>query len=58
LHADLVGGSVIDVKGPSTPANIDAERFPRERLLEDALAQVAGEEKTVRAIRPKRSEEP
>jgi hypothetical protein len=53
-----VGGAVIDAQGPGAPADIDAERLPGEGLLEDPLAQIAGEKKAVRPARPERGEKP
>src|SRR5208282_3305611 len=44
LHADLMRRPVIHTQGSGAPANIDPERFPRERLLKDALTEVAGKE--------------
>lgn len=37
LGADLVGGAIVDPQCVGASANVDAERFPREGLLEDAL---------------------
>ena len=51
LRADLVRGAVVDAQGARAAADVDAERLPGERLLEDALAEVAGEEEGVRAVR-------
>ena len=47
---------VVDSQRGRTPPNIDAERFPGERLLKDPLAQVACEEEAVRAARPESRE--
>ena len=58
LHADLVGGAVVDAQGARAAANIHAERLPRERLLEDALAEVAGEEERVGAASAQGGKEP
>jgi len=49
---------VIHVEIPRTSTNIDTEGAPREWLLEDALAKVAGEEKTVRLIASECCEKP
>ncbi len=55
LHADLVGGAVVDAQGAGAAADVHAEGLPGERLLEDALAEVAGEEQRVGPIvRPAR----
>ncbi len=40
-------GSIVDFQGGGAPADVDAERLPGERLLEDALAEIAGEEEAV-----------
>jgi len=60
--SDTFGGLIIDVI--SAPGRcrrfdrcIDAERFPRERLLKNPLTQVACEKETIRAARPESSEE-
>lgn len=58
LHADLVGRPVVDPQGPGAPPDIDAQRLPGEGLLEDSLAQVAGEEQAVRLSGPEGGEEP
>ena len=51
LRADLVRGAVVDAQGARAAADVDAERLPGERLLEDALAEVAGEEEARWAVR-------
>ena len=51
LHADLVGGAVVDAQGARAAADVHAEGLPGERLLEDALPEVAGEEERVGPIR-------
>ena len=56
--ADLVRRPVVDVQVPRPTADVDAERPPGERLLEDALPEVAGKEQRVRAILGERGEEP
>ncbi len=56
LHPDLVGGAVIDMQRARAAADIDAERLPGKGLLEDALAQVAGEEQAVGALAAQRGE--
>jgi hypothetical protein len=58
LHADLVGRPVVDPQGPGAPPDIDAQRLPGKGLLEDPLAQVAGEEQAVRLSGPEGGEEP
>ena len=45
-------GAVVDAQGSGAAADVDAEGLPGERLLEDPLAEVAGEKEAVRAIRP------
>src|SRR5579884_3033895 len=47
LRSYLMRGTVIDVERPRPSADIDSQRFPRERLLEDTLAQVANEKQAV-----------
>jgi hypothetical protein len=47
MRADLMGGTIIDTQGARPAPDIDAEGLPREGLLEDALAQVAGKEKGI-----------
>ena len=47
LAADLVRGAVVDTQGARSSAHVDAERQPREGRLEDALAEVAGEEQSL-----------
>src|ERR1035441_633712 len=49
---DLVRRPVVDAQHRRTPPNIDAQRFPGERLLKNPLAQVACEEEAIRAARP------
>jgi hypothetical protein len=44
--------SVVDPKRRGTSANFNAERFPREQGLEDALAEVTSEEQRIRPIAP------
>jgi hypothetical protein len=44
LHADLVGRAVIDSQRAGPTANVHPQRLPRERLLENSLSKVAGEE--------------
>jgi hypothetical protein len=44
LLADLVRRAVVDAQGAGAPANVHAEGFPGEWLLEDALAKVTGKE--------------
>ena len=58
LAADLVGGPVVDAQRARATADVDAERLPRERLLEDALPEVAGEEQRVGPAAAKGGEEP
>ncbi len=47
LTTDLVGGSVVDAEDVGAAADVNAERFPGKGGLEDALAEVAGEEEAV-----------
>lgn len=47
LLADLVRNPVVDAQRARTAAHIDVQRFPRERLLEDTLVQVAGKGKCI-----------
>ena len=57
LHADLVGGAIVDAQRAGSAANIHAKGFPGERLLEDALAEVAGEKQAFGRSAPERGEE-
>ena len=57
LLADLVRRAVVDAQGARAAADVHAERLPRERLLEDALAEVAGEEQRVGPSAAERGEE-
>ena len=57
LHPDLVRRSVVDPQRPRPAADIHAEGLPRERLLEDALPEVAGEEQRVLRRRRRAREE-
>src|SRR3954467_653090 len=54
----LMRGTVIDPQHLRSTAYIDAERTPGERLLEDALTEIAGEEKAVGTPCAKRGEKP
>jgi hypothetical protein len=47
MGADLVRRAVINAQSVGTAANIDAERFPGEGLLEYPLAEIAGQEHPV-----------
>ena len=58
LRADLVRGAIVDAQSARAAANIDAERLPRERLLEDALAEVAGKEQRIGTAAAQRGQEP
>ena len=55
LLPDLVRGAVVDAQRARAAADVDAERLPGERLLEDALAEVAGEEQARSAGLPPRA---
>ena len=50
LHADLVGGAVIDAQGFGAATHIHAQRLPGEGLLEDALTQVSGKEQAIGTV--------
>jgi len=52
-----VGRAVVDAQRRRATADIDAQRFPGKRLLEDPLADVACEEERVRTPRTERREE-
>src|SRR6516225_8658565 len=58
LRANLVRRAVVDAERMRSAADINAEREPRERLLKDALSEIAGKEQAVRAVRSERREEP
>ena len=47
LRTNLMRGPVIHPQRARSSANVDAELLPREGLLEDALAEIAGEEEAV-----------
>ena len=53
-----MGGAVVDAQGARAAANVHAQRFPGEGLLEDPLAEVAGEEQGVGTIPAQGGEEP
>ena len=53
LAANLVRGAVVDAQGARPAAHVDAEREPGERRLEDALAEVAGEEQSLFRLTPR-----
>ena len=44
-----MGGAVVDPQGERSPADVDPQGAPGERRLEDPLAEVTGEEQSVRA---------
>ena len=46
------------MKRPRPAANIDSKRLPRKRLLENALAQVAGKEQAIGRFRAQRGKKP
>jgi hypothetical protein len=48
-----VRSPVIDPQRRGPAADVDAKRLPRKRLLEDALAEVAGEEQAAGTAAPK-----
>src|SRR5579883_1334752 len=54
----LVRGPVVDTQGEGSPAHVEAERLPGERLLENALAEIAGKEEAFRPAAGQRGEEP
>ena len=58
LRADLMGSAIIDAQGARASADIDAQSLPRERLLEDALPEIAGEKERVGATSPQGGKEP
>src|SRR5262245_8603229 len=58
LSADLVGGSVINAQRARASSDVHAEGFPRERLLEDTLAQVASEKEGIWPIPTQSGKEP
>ena len=57
LFANLVRSPVVHTQGLRSAANVHAERLPGERLLEDALAEVAGKEESVGPSTGERREE-
>ena len=48
LHPNLVRGAIVDAQCSGASANINAERPPREGLLENALAEIASEKEGLR----------
>src|SRR5262245_40597268 len=58
LSADLVRGTVINAQGARASPDVHAEGFPRERLLEDTLAQIASEKESIWPIPAKSGKEP
>ena len=58
LHVDLMGSAVIHAQRARSAANVHAQGFPGEGLLEDSLAEVSGEEQSVWATGAERGEEP
>ncbi|MNV64063.1 hypothetical protein D3C71_1566900 [compost metagenome] len=57
LRANLVRCAVIDIERARSTTYINTQMFPRERRLEDALAEVAGEEECIGAVAGNRCEE-
>ena len=57
MGANLVRRPVADPERPRPAADVDAERLPRERLLEDPLSEVAREEERVGPATRERREE-
>src|SRR2546427_11743889 len=49
---------VVDSQRPRPAPDVDTERLPRERELEDPLPEVAGEEEGFRPARPEGRDEP
>src|SRR5262249_17755972 len=49
LSANLMGSTIVDTQGARPTSDINAERLPREWLLEDALAEIASEEQGIRS---------
>ena len=56
LRPDLVRGAVVDPQRVRPAAYINAERLPRKRRLEDALAKIASEKQAIRPPCRKRRE--
>jgi hypothetical protein len=54
----MVRGAVVDLERGRAAADVDAKALPRERLLEDALAEIAGEEQRVRPVGRYRRQKP
>ena len=53
-----MGGAVIDAQGARAPPDVHAKGLPGEWLLEDALAEVAGEKERVGPTVPQGGKEP
>src|SRR5437870_12515297 len=49
---------VVDSQRPRPAPDVDTERLPGERELEDPLPEIAGEEEGVRPARPEGRDEP
>src|SRR2546426_10822601 len=49
---------VVDSQRPRPAPDVDTERLPRERKLEDPLPEIAGEEEGIRPARPEGRDEP
>src|SRR2546426_9556636 len=53
-----MGRPVVDSQRPRPAPDVDTERLPRERKLEDPLPEIAGEEEGIRPARPEGRDEP
>src|SRR5262249_32422731 len=58
LRADLVGDAVVNAQGARASPDVYTDGFPRERLLEDTLTQIASEEEGVWPISTQSGQEP
>src|SRR5207249_2986967 len=58
LRADLMRRAVVDPERRRPAPYVHAQRFPRKRLLENSLPEIAREKQTVRAILPQRRQKP
>src|SRR5581483_5585164 len=56
MHPYLVRSPIVDPQGERSPSHIEPKGLPRERLLEDALAEIARKEEAIRFATRQRPE--
>ena len=54
LHPDLMGRSIVELEGLRSSPDIDAQRFPGKRRLENPLSQITREKEAVRPLAAQR----